>query len=313
VIQFKTASKAQAKLRCALFGPSGSGKTYSALRIATGLGGKIALVDTERYSASKYADRFDFDVCDLVDRSIDGYVQAFQAAAQAGYDVLIIDSLSHAWHELLQEVERLARARFAGNSWAAWSEGTPKQRRLIDTLLDYPGHVIGTIRTKTAWDQAKDEKTGKSRPVRVGLVPEQGKGIEYEFDLLLQIDTDHVASVLKDRTGKYQDKLIEKPGEDFGKELSEWLAEGVPAKPAAAGDPKLPAIDYAMKDLGSTLAPTGVGPDLARLNQLIAECGLTETQQAKWCTYFKVDRIDQLKQKQIDAIVAKIESTLTPQ
>lgn len=224
---FKKATKKQAKLRAALFGPSGSGKTFTALRIAKGLGGLVALIDTERQSASKYSDRFEFDVCDLADRTIEGYCRTIREAQ--GYDVLIIDSLSHGWQELLEHVEKLAQAKYRGNTWSAWSEGTPEQRRLVDAILDFNGHVIATMRSKTEWTTAKQDN-GKSAPVRVGLAPEQGKGIEYEFDLLLELTVDHVCNVLKDRTGKFQDQLIDKPGEDFGKSLSDWLSEGEPVK-----------------------------------------------------------------------------------
>ncbi|MBM3892681.1 MAG: AAA family ATPase, partial [Verrucomicrobia bacterium] len=86
-VQFQSAVKSQAKLRAALFGPSGSGKTYSALRMAAGIGGRIAVIDTERGSASKYADRFKFDTCQLADRTIEGYLAALDAAAKAGYGV----------------------------------------------------------------------------------------------------------------------------------------------------------------------------------------------------------------------------------
>lgn len=230
-ITFRRATKEQAKLRMALFGPSGSGKTYTALRVAKGLGGKAALIDTERGSASKYADRFEFDVLDLRERDINAYVGAISAAGEAGYSVLIIDSLTHAWHELLDEVERIARAKYQGNTWSAWSEGTPKQRRLIDALLDFNGHVIATMRSKTEWSIEKDEKTGRTKPVRVGLGPEQGKGVEYEFDLLLELSTDHIGRVLKDRTGKYQDHVIELPGEPLGAALSSWLHEGAEPTP----------------------------------------------------------------------------------
>ena len=220
---FKKATKSTAKLRAALFGPSGAGKTFTALRIAAGLGGPVAVVDTERGSASKYADRFAFDVLDLEHAGIPSYQGAIEAAAQAGYPVLIIDSLSHGWQELLQEVDRLAAAKYRGNTWSAWSEGTPKQRALVDAMLSYPGHVIATMRSKTEWSVEANGK-GKQAPVRVGLAPEQGKGIEYEFDLLLELSPDHIGRIIKDRTGKFQDELLEKPGEAFGKELAEWLA-----------------------------------------------------------------------------------------
>lgn len=62
---FKRATKTQSRLRLALVGPSGSGKTYTALALAQGLSKSIALIDTERGSASKYADQFMFDVLEI--------------------------------------------------------------------------------------------------------------------------------------------------------------------------------------------------------------------------------------------------------
>jgi len=230
---FKKATKAQAKLRAAVFGPSGAGKTFSCLRIARGLAGaagSVAVIDTERGSASKYADRFEFDVMELEDQTIEGYCHAIRQAAEAGYAVLLIDSLSHGWQTLLEEVEKLAKAKYRGNTWSAWSEGTPLQRKLVQAILNYPGHVLATMRSKTEWTTV-DSGNGKKTPQRIGLAPEQGKGVEYEFDLLVEISTEHIANVIKDRTGKFQDKLIEKPGEDFGKSLAAWLSEGEPAKP----------------------------------------------------------------------------------
>ncbi len=234
---FTKATKSSAKLRAALFGPSGAGKTFTALRIAAGLGGAIAVIDTERGSASKYADRFSFDVLDLEHAGIPSYQGAIEAAAQAGYPVLVIDSLSHGWQELLQEIDRLAAAKYRGNTWSAWSEGTPKQRALVEAILTYPGHVIATMRSRTEWSIEADGK-GRQKPVRVGLAPEQGKGIEYEFDLLLELSPDHIGRVIKDRTGKFQDALLDRPGEDFGQALAAWLGGPPPGEPVAAPDAK---------------------------------------------------------------------------
>ena len=265
-MQFKKATKEQAKLRLALFGPSGSGKTFTALRLAAGMGGKVAVIDTERGSASKYADRFEFDVLELGngDRTTEGYISAIKAAQQAEYDILIIDSVSHAWKELLAEIDRLA-SQFGGNKWAAWSKGTPKQSAFVDAILDYDGHIIATMRSKTAWDTSKDSR-GRVKPVRVGLEPVQGKGIEYEFDLLGELSVDHVLHISKDRTGEFQDRTIEKPGEDMGKELAAWLASGAaptPKKkrakakakvePAAQAAVEEPAVQAAVDELGGVV------------------------------------------------------------
>ncbi|HSW64480.1 MAG TPA: AAA family ATPase, partial [Dissulfurispiraceae bacterium] len=143
---------------------------------------------------------------------------------------------SHGWQELLEEIEALAKAKYGGNTFRAWGEGTPKHREFVDALLRFPGHVIATMRSKTEYIIEENGK-GKMAPRKVGMAPEQGKGIEYEFDILFELNHNHYASITKDRTGKYQDKEIEKPGIEFGKELVAWLNEGkdapAPAAPAA--------------------------------------------------------------------------------
>lgn len=230
---FKKATKAQSFARIALYGPSGSGKTAGSLRIASGLGGRIAVIDSERGSASKCVNHPDFqvefDVCELDALGIECYTGAIYDAAKAGYPNLIIDSSSHAWRQLLQDVDQLSNSNYGGNKWAAWSEGTPRQISFIDAILRYPGHVIVTMRAKTEWTLSQNER-GKMKPKRIGLAPDQGKGIEYEFDLLIALSTDHSAYVEKDRTGKFQDKRIELIDETFGRELSEWLAIGEPVQ-----------------------------------------------------------------------------------
>ncbi|MCE5230489.1 ATP-binding protein [bacterium] len=220
---FQPATKYGSKLRGAFYGVSGAGKTYTALRVATGIGGRIAVICTEHGAARKYADRFNFDVEELrEDRSIDRYLDALKAAV--GYNVTIIDSMSHAWQELLTENDQLAKSRFRGNTFQAWSDSTPKQRRFIETILECPYHVIATLRSNTEWQTTSAD--GKFKPVRIGTKPEQGKGIEFEFDFLLELSAEHIGTVVKDRTGRYQDAIIDKPDEKFGAELAAWLADG---------------------------------------------------------------------------------------
>jgi hypothetical protein len=213
----------------------------TALRMAQGIAEKMdcrfAVIDTEAGSASKYADRYKFAVDNLTGKTIDCYLASMKAAGEAGYRILVIDSLSHAWRELTEEVDRLAAKSTAHNSFQAWGKVSPKQKRFIDAILNYPGHIIATMRSKTEW-LVGEGKNGKTAPEKLGLAPEQGKGIEYEFDLLMELTQRHEAVVTKDRTGKFQDETIEKPGEEFGAALYDWLTGGreeIPAGPAPAG------------------------------------------------------------------------------
>lgn len=232
---FELATKEKCKLRLAIMGVSGAGKTYSALRIAQGIGSKIAFIDTERRAARKYSDRFKFQVCDLEEATIDKLIAAIEFVNKHDFDVLIIDSLTHAWQELLEEIDKLTKTKYAGNSFRAWSEGTPKQKKLINAILECKCHVIATMRAKTEYVITQNDK-GKATPQRVGTGAEQGKGIEYEFDMLIDISQEHIAHVLKDRTGKFQDSLIEKPDSEFGKQLLEWLEDAPVAEQEALID-----------------------------------------------------------------------------
>lgn len=223
---FRPARRSSAKLRLALCGPSGSGKTYSALRIANGLGGRIALIDTERGSAELYADLCAYDVAQLTPPFTPGrYVEAIHAAEKAGYDIVIIDSLSHAWSGpggVLEMQDQAAKA--LKNSFAAWREITPEHNRLVDTLLQTSLHVIVTMRTKTAYEVQQDG--GKTKVVKVGLAPVQREGLEYEFTVVLDLSIEgHVASSTKDRTGLFDGQHFV-PNEDVGVRLGGWLHAG---------------------------------------------------------------------------------------
>jgi len=244
---FKKAERTRLFLRCALFGPSGSGKTMTALRMAKGIAEKMnasfAVIDSEARSASKYSDRIPFDVENLNEKTVDHYIASMNAAKEAGYKVLVIDSLSHAWRELTEEVDKITQASVSKNSVLSWAKVNPKQKRLINAILNYPGHLIVTMRSKTEW-VIGEGKNGKTAPEKLGLAPEQGKGIEYEFDLLVEMNQAHQAVVTKDRTGKFQDETIDKPGEDFGVALYEWLTNSVEEKiilPTVESITKIPA------------------------------------------------------------------------
>jgi hypothetical protein len=214
----------------------------TALRMAKGIAEKMgvpdfAVIDTEARSASKYADRFSFIVDDLEGKTIDHYIASMADCAKAGYKVLVIDSLSHAWRELTEEVDRIAQSSTSKNSFSPWAKASPKQKRLISAILEFPGHIIATMRSKTEW-VIGEGKTGRNVPEKVALAPEQGKGIEYEFDLLVELNQRHQGIITKDRTGKFQDEVIEKPGEEFGGALFDWLSEGKELPPAPVEKPE---------------------------------------------------------------------------
>lgn len=228
--EFTPATKEQAKARVALAGPSGSGKTWTGLVLATGLaqGGKIAVVDTERGSASKYAGPFTFDRQNMYRYDPRDLVKVLVTAGQAGYPVVLIDSLSRFWSGaggMLEFVDGAAKRSYGGNSLGGWKEARPIENEMIEAMLGYPGHVIATMRTKTAYEITKTAD-GKTVPVKIGLQPEQRNGIEYEFDVVGDMDLENNLTVSKSRCPDLSGKVINRPGEDVAKVLLDWLTDG---------------------------------------------------------------------------------------
>ncbi|MER5327061.1 ATP-binding protein [Streptosporangium roseum] len=227
---FTTATKERAKARIALIGPTGSGKTYTALLTATGLGERIALVDTEHGSAAKYADEFAFDTLPLTTFRPTTLVDVLAVAAHDGYDVMIIDSLSHFWSGaggMLEQVDDAAKRVGSGGSFAGWKEARPQERAMIDALLAYPGHLIVTMRTKTEYVVEADER-GRKVPRKVGLKPEQREGIEYEFDIVGDLDHENTLVISKSRAKPLSGAVFHKPGLEFAEAVFGWLEAGKP-------------------------------------------------------------------------------------
>lgn len=217
-VAFRKAERKKAKLRLAIMSPSGFGKTYSALRIAKGLGGKIAVLDTETGSADLYAKDFTYDVLQMnAPFEPQKYIMAIKAAEEAGYDVLIVDSLSHSWAGtggLLDTHGAIADK--GGNSFTAWRSVTPMYQELVDAILQSKLHIIVTLRSKT--DYAMDG----GKVTKVGLAPVIRDNFEYEMTVCFDLDKEHNGHTSKDRTGLFVNRIIPMT-EEVGSQLLGWL------------------------------------------------------------------------------------------
>jgi hypothetical protein len=265
---FQKAVKRDAKLRLAITGPSGAGKTYTLLQLAVALGKPVAVIDTERGSARKYADLFDFDVLELDSFDPQKLIQLIDQASDAGYAVLCIDSLSHFWMGKDGELDRVDRiSRAAGNSFAGWKQVTPLHNALIDKLISAPLHILASMRSKTDWVLERDDKTGKTVPRKVGLAPVMRDGIEYEFDVFGDMDQENTLVITKTRCPKLSGAVIQKPGTGLAEVLKEWLAVDAPptllTPPAASVSPsEIAAIAAEPSNLVASVAVAREIPQL---------------------------------------------------
>lgn len=227
-IKFAPATRAAVKARIALTGPSGSGKTYTSLMLACALSDRVAVIDTERGSASMYVglNGWEFDTLNPQSFSPASLIEALGVAAGAGYGCVVIDSLSHYWmgvDGMLEQVD--ARTKNNNSFGSGWKDMRPVERRMIDALVSYPGHVICTLRTKTEYVIEKDDR-GKNKPVKVGLKPEQREGLEYEFSVVGDLDHSNTLTVSKTRLPMLNGAVLVKPGPELAVTIKDWLAEG---------------------------------------------------------------------------------------
>lgn len=228
MFNIRRAEKRKAKLRLALVGVGGAGKSRGAIMLALGMKKKFIIIDSERTSADLYADFGEFDVLELQRPfTPERYIQAVQQCEAAGYELIIIDSLSHAWAGeggILDMQDAATNASKSKNSYMAWREVTPWHNNLINTILQSNCDIIATMRAKTHYEIVNEN--GKARPIKLGLAPIQREGIDYEFTVVLDIDKESkLYSSSKDRTQLFEGKH-EKISKETGERLIDWLNDG---------------------------------------------------------------------------------------
>lgn len=221
---FKKAERKSVYLKMAMQGATGSGKSFSALRFAKGFGGKVAVLDTENGSASLYSDKFEFDVLEMNPPFMtEKYITGIKEAEKAGYDVLIIDSLSHAWASeggILDQ--KNAKDLKGGNSYTNWQEFTKKHELMKQAILQSKMHIICTMRSKMEYVLEQDSN-GKQRPKRVGMAAVQRDDMPYEFTIVFDIAHNQSFEAIKDRTSMFTGYIGPKITEEEGRKVKEWL------------------------------------------------------------------------------------------
>jgi hypothetical protein len=223
-MQLRKSERKQAKIKLALQGSAGSGKTYSSLLLANGLTNedfsKVAIIDTENGSADLYAHLGQYNVLSLKPPfTPEKYIEAINICLKANMEVIILDSISQVWDELLD-----FHSKLPGNSFTNWNKVTPRQKAFVDKILQADAHVIATMRTKQ--DYVLNQKDGKYIPEKVGLKAVQRDGVDYEFTLVFDIDIKHFAVASKDRTNLFSSKPEFIINASTGRKIREWCEQG---------------------------------------------------------------------------------------
>ena len=289
---FKKAQREQVRIKVSIAGPAGSGKTMSALLMAYGLTkaefpnlseqeiwDKICLIDTENGSGSLYVGKQvgattigAYNTIDLTPPFEPGvFVDAIHMAEEHNMNVIIIDSLSHAWAGVGGALDQQgAIAARSGNSWTAWRSVTPQHNKLVDAMLQSPAHLIANMRAKMEYQQTTND-AGKKQVKAIGMGVVMREGIEYEFTVSFMLDYDHVANSTKDRTGVFDGKYFTIDA-NTGKQMYQWLSSGAVPTPKAEIPAPAPAPSAPDEQLQKAISLVD-----AKVKEKLAVDGMKET------------------------------------
>ena len=285
---FRPALRENVGLLIGLAGESGSGKTYTAMRLAQGIAGekRFAVIDTEAGRAKHYADQFRFDHGDLKPPfRPDAYSEAIKAADEAGYPVIVVDSMSHEhagegglldWHE--EEFERMGRREAV--KMTAWIKPKLAHKKMVSRLLQVRAHLILCFRAEEKVEMKRNSE-GKMEIVKKqtatgldGWVPICEKNLPYELtaSFLLRSTNPGVPLPIKlQEQHKPLFPLDKAITEESGRLLSAWASGGAApqANPSSLLSSPGGAVQYVsaeqLSELRSQFAKCDAGAEKAFL------------------------------------------------
>ncbi|HDR9259646.1 TPA: AAA family ATPase [Burkholderia vietnamiensis] len=241
-IKFEIAEREGARIVVGLAGPSGGGKTRTALEIAHGLvngdTSKIGFICTENRRGRLYA-RVLKDAAGNVKKffihdlyapfSPQRFIDVIEAAAKMGFEVLIVDSVSHEW-EGTGGCEEIANPPGSSLKVAKWNDAKAEHKRFMNALLSSPMHIIACMRAREKVKLVR--VNGKTEYEPQGMQPVCEKNFMFELTVsMMMYDGGKQREVLKSHpdlesvigaVGWHKGLL----GYEHGQRIREWVDGG---------------------------------------------------------------------------------------
>lgn len=244
--EVRKARRQRRPIKISLEGLSGSGKTFTALRLAfamrrAGIGKRIVVGDSENESAGLYdgisidGEKWEYEVCPIppAKQNPAGYAELYEFLVSQGFDIVIVDSMTHAWKGALARVDEVAARNKGDKFGAGWRTVTPEQEQMFRVMTDTRAHLITTTRVKGEYERVEGGN-GRDKIKKVGMKADQRDGAEYEYDCVVRLDPEeHAAHVEKVRGCTAMDARVGKaPGPEFWKPLFDWWLSAPELEPA---------------------------------------------------------------------------------
>lgn len=258
LFQFQEATREQSKASILIEGLSGKGKSGLALLLGYYLAGedwtKVFDIDTENNSVNLFAGinssagvpfgqfKHGNFTPDMKYKPTN-YLEFKEAALAAGADVVINDSISHAWSYeggILDRIAELKKQnkRYEKDSYAVWGDDEimDEKQKLFQLFRDHRCHMIATVRVKEKMEYQFNESKGKNEMVSLGEQEIMQADVKYEPDLVLHMVEpgraygDKVvhpkARIVKSRYVIFQEGEVYEFSPSLCKDLVAYLNEG---------------------------------------------------------------------------------------
>jgi hypothetical protein len=139
----------------------------------------------------------------------------------------------------------------------------------MDAIIRCKCHIICTMRSKMEY-----VLDGSNVPKKVGMEPVQRGDTIYEFDIVLDMDADHVGRVTKTRCDALDQAVIARPGQEIAETIQSWLSEADAIKPLPNRDELTVELRKLYRDERSTFGNNEYPMDANTLDQM--SCGQIE-------------------------------------
>jgi len=217
-----------AYLKLGIYGEAGSGKTFTSTKVAIGLAEfikskkPVAFADTETGSdfvqpAFKAAG---FNLVVAKTRAFADLLGIIDEAAKE-CDILIIDSVTHFWNELIDAyLKKNEKKRLTLRDWQPLKQ---TWREFTDRFVNSKLHIIMCGRSADKWEEVEDPDDGSKELRKVGTKMRTETEMSYEPSLLVEMEAVqlsariggqyvHRAYVKKDRFDVLDGQVFDNPG-----------------------------------------------------------------------------------------------------
>lgn len=205
-MELRPAVNDQAYLKAGFLGFAKSGKTYTAAKIAIGLhkfiksGKSVAFLDTETGS-SYVLPLFKESGIDLVTAKSRAFVDLISICRQAEKtcDILIIDSISHFWMELVNAYQKkLEKKRLRVQDWGPIKG---EWQAFTDFYINSRLHILMCGRAGWEYDFREDDE-GVTEITKTGIKMKAESDMSFEPSLLIEMEK------VRDGSGKIGQSII---------------------------------------------------------------------------------------------------------